>query len=87
VQELRFQLLDRRAVTLLQGAFLPSRGSLVFLLFNEVAGAVQLSGTDGSAGSLCTVGGRLPGICRVVECHLVEWLRFQLFDKGDWTLL
>jgi hypothetical protein len=37
----------------------------------------------GSVGSLCTVDGRPPSTSRVVGCHLVEELGFQLLDRRN----
>jgi hypothetical protein len=36
--------------------------------------------------TLCTVGGRSPSMCRIVDSHSVEELRFQLLDRRDGSL-
>jgi hypothetical protein len=41
----------------------------------------------GNFGSLCTVGCRPTSTSRVVGCHSVEELGFQLLDKRDMTFL
>jgi hypothetical protein len=56
-------------------AFLSSVGDLVLSLFNRGPGTLPLSGTMGSAESLCTLGGNYPGRCRVVDCHSKEEMR------------
>jgi hypothetical protein len=68
-------------------AFLLSVGNLVFLFFERGVGTLLLLGTVGSAGLLCTLGGRPPSSCRVADCNSVEELGFQLLARGDWTFL
>jgi hypothetical protein len=43
--------------------------------------------TDTSTVNMCTVVGRPPSASRVVDCHWVKELRFQLVDRKDATLL
>jgi hypothetical protein len=42
---------------------------------------------EGKCGSLCTVGDSPTSTSRVMDCHSVEKLRFQLLDRRDVTPL
>jgi hypothetical protein len=68
-------------------SFLPSVWVLEFLLFDGGLGTLLQSELGGSTGSPCTVGGRLPSTCRIVDCHSVKELGFQLLDRRDGTVL
>jgi hypothetical protein len=64
--------------------FSPQQGDWSFCSLMECKDSP--AGTVGSPGSLCTVGGRLSSIIRVVDCHSLEELGFQLLDRKDVAL-
>jgi hypothetical protein len=66
-------------------SFFSSAKGLEFLLLKGHNDSSEV--TVGSVRSLYTVIGRSPSTSRVVDCHSVEELGFQLLDRRDGTLL
>jgi hypothetical protein len=65
-------------------SFLPSVWVLEFLLFD--GGVGTLLHYSGECWVSCTVGGKSLSTCRIVDCHSVKGLGFQLLDRRDGTL-